>query len=282
MVTRRCTQRMFLLRPDAACRDAFTYCLALAAQQTGVVVMMPVVMSNHHHTIVHDPEGRISEFTGYLHGLVARSMNATRGRWENFWSAESSGLLRLDDREAVMSLMVYAATNPVKDGLVAKVDEWPGVHGLHDLLEGRAVHVTRPATFFDPKGAMPEEATLRFEVPQGTMLGEPAAFLAELCTRVAEREAEIAAARDGAPVLGVQAVCDQSPRATPSSWSPRRKQRPTIAASGWSLVEALLRNRVFEVRYRTARLRWKAGLAAEFPPGTNWLRRFAHVTVADL
>ena len=31
MVTRRCTQRQFLLRPDAETNNAFLYCLGVAA-----------------------------------------------------------------------------------------------------------------------------------------------------------------------------------------------------------------------------------------------------------
>jgi hypothetical protein len=32
--------------------------------------------------------------------------------------------------------------------------------------------------------------------------------------------------------------------------------------------------------YRAARLLWRAGLPAVFPPGTYWLARFANITVA--
>ncbi len=86
MLTRRCTQRQFLLRPDDATNNAFLYCLAHAAQRCGIEVILPVVMSNHHHTIVFDRRGTIVEFTEHLHKLVAKSQNALRGRWENFWS----------------------------------------------------------------------------------------------------------------------------------------------------------------------------------------------------
>ena len=48
LVTRRCTQRQFLLRPDAATNNAFTYCLIEAAQRTQVEVLLPCAMSNHH------------------------------------------------------------------------------------------------------------------------------------------------------------------------------------------------------------------------------------------
>ena len=36
MVTRRCSERRFFLRPSAIVNQIFTYCLAYAAQETGV------------------------------------------------------------------------------------------------------------------------------------------------------------------------------------------------------------------------------------------------------
>ena len=36
MITRRCTQRQFLLRPDEQTNNAFLYCLAEAAQRCDV------------------------------------------------------------------------------------------------------------------------------------------------------------------------------------------------------------------------------------------------------
>jgi len=58
MVTRRCTQRQFLLRPDRETTNAFIYCLAVAAQRTERDVLAFLAHSNHHHTIVVDTRGR--------------------------------------------------------------------------------------------------------------------------------------------------------------------------------------------------------------------------------
>ena len=48
MITRRCTQRQFLLRPDEETNNAFLYCLADAAQRCNITVLLTCAMSNHH------------------------------------------------------------------------------------------------------------------------------------------------------------------------------------------------------------------------------------------
>jgi putative transposase len=83
LITRRCTQRQFLLRPDAATNNAFLYCLIAAAQRCEIDVLLPCAMSNH-HLVIYDRAGRYPEFIEHFHKLVARSQNALRGRWENF------------------------------------------------------------------------------------------------------------------------------------------------------------------------------------------------------
>jgi hypothetical protein len=63
--------------------------------------------------------------------------------------------------------------------------------------------------------------------------------------------------------------------------APRGGLRPRVAArSRWQRVAALQRNRDFIDAYRAARMLWRAGLPAVFPPGTYWLARFANITVA--
>src|SRR5262245_30026660 len=85
-ITRRCTQRTFLLRPDAETNNNFTYCLGEAAQRYGMDICLSQMMSNHHHTAAYDPHGHDVEFREHFHKLTAKSQNALRGRWENLWS----------------------------------------------------------------------------------------------------------------------------------------------------------------------------------------------------
>ena len=48
MITRRCSERRFFLRPDEDTNNSFVYCLALAAKHAKVQVTFSVAMSNHH------------------------------------------------------------------------------------------------------------------------------------------------------------------------------------------------------------------------------------------
>jgi putative transposase len=209
LVTRRCTQRVFLLRPYAATNNNVLYCLAIAAERSGVEVLLPCAMSNHYHAVVYDRHGNLPEFTEHFHKLLAKSQNALRGRWENLWASEQVCVVRLEGFDDVVAKLVYVATNPVKDGLVDKVHHWPGFHGLGALLADRPMTARRPAHFFRADGPMPASATLRLTVPRE--LGEADQVRAELRTRVAEAERALAEARerDGRRVVGRRAVLDQ-------------------------------------------------------------------------
>ena len=281
LVTRRCTQRQFLLRPDPATNNNFLYCLAVSAERCKIDVVLPCVMSNHYHAVVYDRHGNLPAFTEYFHKLVAKSQNALRGRWENLWADEQVSVVRLVGLADVLDKLVYVATNPVKDGLVEKSHHWPGVHGLAALLAGRPLDATRPAHFFRASGRMPEAASLQLTVPPE--LGDAAEVRATLRALVTQREDRLAEERrrDGRRVLGRRAVLEQRWQGAPTSKEPRRGLQPRVAARNtWARAEALQRTRAFVEEYRRARAAWLAGLRVEFPPGTYWLRRFANVPIA--
>ena len=281
MVTRRCTQRQFLLRPDEATNNAVIYCLAVAAQRHDIEVIDFVHMSNHLHDALYDRHGNAPAFYEDFHKLLAKCMNALRGRWENFFSSEQVCVVRLEKTEDLIEKLVYIATNPVKDGLVARVDDWPGASGYRALARGEPLRATRPEHFFAKDGTMPAEVTLRLTIPPE--LGDRERILDEVHRRVAAIEAQQAEQRTkaGKPVLGRYAVLRQSWRESPTSKEPRRNHRPTFAArSLWARLEAIQRNRAFVAAYRRAWQALVAGTPCAFPPGTYLLRRFLKVDVA--
>src|SRR4029079_3449373 len=167
MITRRCTQRQFLMRPDRETNNAFIYCLAVAALRCRVRVLFTVAMSNHHHTGIEDPDGNYPEFLEHFHKLFAKCQNALHGHWENFWSSEQASVVRLVESDDVIDKMVYALSNPVKDGLVEKAHHWPGVTSLMATIHNKALIASRPRHFFREEGPMPDAISLSFARPQG-------------------------------------------------------------------------------------------------------------------
>jgi putative transposase len=279
MITRRCTQRQFLMRPDKETNNAFIYCLAEAAERYGIEIIFTVAMSNHHHTGIYDAEGNYPEFIEHFHKLFAKCQNALRGRWENFWSSEQTSVVRLVEPNDVIDKMIYALTNPVKDGLVEKAHHWPGVTSLGVQQTGATLTATRPKHFFRPEGPMPESVVLRLSRPRGQQLSDQdLAKLIRERVRVVEESAAAERRRAGTTVVGRKGVLEQRWSDRPGSREPRRTLQPRVAGrSKWSRIEALLRNRLFRNAYTAARESFVAGIKnVLFPPGTYWLHRFAN------
>ncbi len=283
MVTRRCTQRQFLMRPDEQTNNAFIYCLAEAALMHGISIVLSQMMSNHHHTVIHDPHGRINEFKQRFHLHLAKCQNALHGRWENMWSTEPACDVELVEFGDVLDKLVYVATNPVKDLLVERVHHWPGPAFFNALTRARTLRAYRPRHFFRDDGHMPETVELTLTIPPD--LGDRDRIVAALRDGVAAVEARHERERraSGKRVVGRASVLRQSWRATPTSKEPRRELRPRVAArSKWARIAALQRNREFILAYRKAREAWLTGTPIPFPPGTYWLQRFANITVQQL
>jgi putative transposase len=278
MLTRRCTQRQFLLTPDKEINNAFLYCLIEAAQKFDIVLLLTQMMSNHQHTPFHDPKGYAIEFMHRFHTHLAKCVNAYRGRWENMWSTEPPCLVELVDMDDLADKLIYTATNPVKAGLVERVHQWLGPKTVGAFLDGRTLKARRPWFLFRADGAMPEEVEATFAIPE--TLGNHAEIVERVRVGIAdvEEQCAIERAKSNRQVIGCLRIRRQSWRDSPTSHEPRRGLRPRVAArSKWARIETLQRNKEFQIHYREARTLWLAGEPAVFPAGTYWLRRFANV-----
>lgn len=270
LVTRRCAQRQFLLRPSKVTNDVLLYLLAVAAQRFEVRVHAFCVLSNHFHLVVTDPHARLPAFHQFLDALVARALNASIGRWEAFWAPNSYSAVTLASPSDILDKAAYVLANPAAAGLVRSGRLWPGLWSAPERVGGGAFEVARPKHFFDPKGALPEKATLELTPPPGFTADE---FRDRLATSLAEREAQAAREAPGG-FLGVAQVLAQKPTGRPRSGEPRRALNPRLAACDkWKRIEALGRLVEFLRSYRSA---WAARHAGNkdviFPCGTYQLR----------
>lgn len=279
MLTRRCTQRQMLMRPDAETTNAFIYCLALAALRFSIDVIFTLAEANHHHTLFYDRYGNASAFAEYFHKLFARSQNALRGRFENFWAAEECCITRLLDPDTVIAKVVYAATNPVKDLLVERVHHWPGANAYSAFMNGHSLRATRPRHFFRKTGGLPDTIELKLEIPE--QLGDVESVRERVRAGVSaiEEATKNDRLQSGKKILGRRGVLAQSWRATPGSIEQRGTLRPRFAGRPAVCVAALAAYRSFLHAYRRARQLLLAGADAVFPVGTYKLARTMNVRV---
>jgi REP element-mobilizing transposase RayT len=277
LVTRRCSERRFFLRPSKNTNAIFGYLLALAASRYEIRVHAYCVLSNHFHLVVTDPAARLPDFHRYLDGLVARATNAALGRWESFWDPSSYSAVRLETESAVLEKIVYVLANPVAAGLVRRGREWPGLWSDPDRIQGAPVSFDRPDGFFRGKGLMPPSAELRLEPPPGR--DGDAGFRDRVVSALREEEDRIAGERctSGRTFLGASRAIAQKPFARPGPDEPRRNPNPRVASRDkCARIEALAHLAKFGHAYREALARWRAGVRdVVFPHGT-WLMRVRH------
>jgi REP element-mobilizing transposase RayT len=277
LVTRRCSERRFFLRPSQTVNDIFRYVLAVAAERYGILLHAFCVLSNHYHLVVTDPHARLPEFHRYLDGLVARATNCCLGRWESFWDPDSYSAVRLETASDILDKMVYVLANPAAAGLVRHGSEWPGLWSDPRLIGGSPLAVERPKEFFRERGPMPPSAQLQLSPPPGFESDE--SLVRALRQQLGEAEDRAAAelAGEGRSVLGAARVLAQKPHSRPAPGEPRRALSPRLACRNkWGRIEALLRLTEFVRGYRDALRAWRAGVRdVLFPPGT-WLMRVQH------
>jgi REP element-mobilizing transposase RayT len=274
LVTRRCAQRQFLLKPSATTNGIFLYVLAVAARRFGIRVHAFCVLSNHFHLVVTDPDARLPAFEQYLDSLVARAVNASLGRCKSFWAPASYSAVALASPDDVIDKAAYVLANPAAAGLVPHGRDWPGLWSAPEQLGAAPLVFRRPTFFFRARGAMPEDANLELSAPPG--FASPAEFRERLVVALAEREerARRSRASEGIGFMGPRRVLAQKPHSRPGREEPRRKLNPRVAARDkWKRIEALGRLVAFVDAYRVAWAAMRSGVRdVLFPAGTYRLR----------
>jgi REP element-mobilizing transposase RayT len=273
-MTRRCTQREFLLRPSALTNHIFKYVLALAATRFGIRLHAVCVMSNHFHIVLTDPHANLPEFARVLDCIVAKALNAVYNRQENFWAPSSYSAVELASPEDVIEKIAYALANPANADLVEHGHQWPGVWS-HPRSIGRSGElIKRPKVYFVSDGFMPESVELAFSRPPGFASLE--SFQKLVNARIADLELAALGRRrsSGVQVLGVRQVLKQRHTDRPTTKEPPGGLNPRIAAGDRETRSEVLDQLVsFLERHREALIRYCSGKRATvFPYGTYLMR----------
>jgi len=274
LVTRRCSQRQFLLLPSPVINCILLFCFAMAAFLTGVRIHAICVLGNHIHAVVTDPEGRLPAFMHWLCLFTAKSVNVLRGRSEALWAPGENNPVELSSADDILRYIVYTLTNPVRAGLVEDSSSWPGLRLGPQPLPTPTI-AKRPSLFFRRNGKTLEQVALTIERPPAFAHlsdAEWAALVSE-AVRQKENELRLERAAEGRRFSGVKQVLATSPFAKPATQAIVRKLRPLFAGPREWIKEATRRLREFRAEYRQALLRFRAGLRDTFfPAGTYALR----------
>ena len=276
-VTARCCQARYLMRPSLETNEVLGGVLARAARLMDVEIFAFSFQSNHLHLLVRAPRGNLSKFMQFVMANVARKVGWLV-RWRGaFWERRYSAEPVLDD-EALVGRLRYILSQGVKDGLVRRSRDWPGLSSLRMLVRGSrrtflwygwskrwtARNDQASTDRFHPRWAEREMLELTVLPCWANLPQKRRARRVLELVRSAESEAEGAHER----VLGRARILAQHPHHRPSQ--PERSPRPychaTTAAGRRAFVEHY---RAFVASFRSASLRWRHGeLGAQFPPGS--------------
>ena len=278
LLTRRCSERRYFLRPDGYINEVGAFEVGKAATNHGQEIYGAMAMSNHVHFAIGDTTGERSKFMQDAMSGIARARNCDLGRTGYFWEAGSYGDTVLLDRNAIERKLLYIWLNPVQAGLVARAQDWPGF-AILPRHWGEKIRIEKPGKFYGR--ANPEVVEFIPQPPPGyehMSLGEVKDYFQELL-RIAEEEIAELRRENGQSCCGADAVKKVKPFDSPDTSTPFRRINPRFATRNAELMAtATAEYRSFCDRYQTLRQRWLAGKKnLTFPCGTVWLRRCAPI-----
>lgn len=287
-LTRRCTQRLFLLKPGKYVNRVLLYLLAESAKRFDITVYAFTAMSNHIHMVVRDNEGNLPEFLAHFYKLVAKVLNVHWKRTENLWSNEQASAVRLVQHNDVFDKILYTLVNPVVDHLVEYAGHWPGITSYGHMRRGKPIKAERPRGFFRTDGPMRDEYVLTLARPPGFEDLTQKEWAAQLAGAVRAVEDAAREARNNSESLRRKFVGRKRVRAAKHTDSskriePRRELRPTVACLNRERrileLEAIMR---FQHAHHYARIDWSAGnRSVVFPSGTYKMKSFGVLVASE-
>jgi len=280
-VTVRTIQARFLLRPSVALNEIILGVLGRAQRLHEVEINAFCFLSGHFHLLVRVNDAKqLSDFMCYLNSNLAREVCRLADWGDKVWARRYRAIEVSDEPEAQRERLKYILSHGVKEFLVEKVLDWPGVHAARALLEDKPLEglwFDRTQEYGARRRGEEHERT-RFAAPETVTLSPLPCWehlspedqkekVAELVREI-EEDAAAQRAATGKPVLGRGAVLKQHPHERPNR--PKKSYAPLIHAASRKVRRELYEGyRAFVAAYREAADRLRSGdRAVVFPPGS--------------
>jgi REP element-mobilizing transposase RayT len=276
-VTSRTIQSRFLMAPSDKTNELIGGILARAVRQCQVELFAYVFTSNHFHAMVRAPSAiAMSRFMQRLQSNIAVKVGRFVG-WRGRFFARRYSAEPIVDEGAQVERLTYILSHGVKEGLVSRCRQWPGLSCAQALLEdGKAsVHSWRNWTLRWKMEVHNDLNVDRFsskcpsetEVLELTALPCWAALTPRERSRlVAQLVAEVDAAAPKPTTEDTRHITDQNPHGSPITT--KHSPRPKAHASTKRLwIKAVRRYSRFLLAFRRASREWLSGaFDVEFPP----------------
>ena len=280
-VTVRTFQSCFLLRPSPVLNKLIAGVLGRAQARFPVLCHAAVFLSTHFHLLLTvDDAEQLSNFMEHVNTNIAKEVNRLYDRTGSVFGHRYHAIVISDEEAAQVERLRYVLAHGVKEGLVAYVRDWPGIHSAREILDGepiRGLWFDRSQEYaarnrgedFDRLKYATEETFELTPLPCWAHLA-PEAYRERVAALVAEIEREAAAelAKTGRVPLGVAAVLRQNPESRPNQ--PKRSPAPLYHAATRAVRQAFWEAyRLFVAAFRDAAEKWKTGdRTARFPIGS--------------
>src|SRR4051812_39215450 len=135
-VTSRTIQSRFLMAPSDKTNELIGGILARAVRQCEVELFGYVFTSNHFHAMVRARSAiAMSKFMQRLQSNIAIKIGRFVG-WRGRFFARRYSAEPIVDEGAQVERLAYILSHGVKEGLVARCQQWPGLSCAQALLDG--------------------------------------------------------------------------------------------------------------------------------------------------
>lgn len=277
-VTLRTVHGRYLLRPSRALNDLVVGVIGRAQRKYGMTIHALVVLSNHAHALLTpDSPQQLAAFMAFFAGNLAREAGRLHDWREKLWARRYRSIVVSDEEEAQVGRLAYLLGNAVKEGLVARPQDWPGVHCAEALLDSTPLEgtwVDRTAEYEARRRGEDiiaadfahREKVVFSPLPCWAAL-EPVVYCQRVSALVDRIVEDGHRERAGRGVLGKKAILDQRPHDKPARWD--RSPAPAFHAASKELrITLRAAYRLFVDAFREAAHRLRQGdRLAQFPPG---------------
>ena len=274
-VTNRTLQGRLFMTPTKGIKELIGGCLAKALSRYDIEIYGYTFLSNHYHLIIKARADTLAKFMNHLNSNIAKKVSKRIGWSGKFWQRRYSAEPILDEG-ALIERMEYLIQHGVKEGLVNRCVQWPGLNCIESLLNQQTPQypwLNETKLCLDGRtggGPKPEEAyTENLPVTLSTLPCwehlSPGEQRAEAKKLVAGAQSDALKSRRGKKALGIRRVLKQNPLSAPKS--SKRSRRPlchTTFKEIWLEFRNLYRNFVREFRHASELFR-EGHLKIAFP-----------------